>query len=129
MTNERFSEKIISLARRMYPYLENNCVGAENAKTHEALFDAMLYYWSYGDKFTKRQMRRALKAMLRVLNYPVISSGNGVFIATEQEDIDAFAAVERSRAAESFANATAAERVSPGRFHGYGVFEFARKGK
>ena len=126
--SEKFSPQIITLAKQLYPYLKDHCRGKENAITHNSLImELRRDYWAYRYEFTRRQMRKSFKAMLRVLGFPVISGNSGVFVATEQSEIDMFAATERSRASESFANATAAEKCSPARKVDTSLFDFARE--
>lgn len=124
---EKFSPEIVSLAQLLYPLLADNCRGVENARTHDRLYFLLTQASGIYRKFTRRQMRKSFKAMLRVLGFPVISGNSGVFVATEQSEIDMFAATERSRASESFANASAAEECSPARKADTSLFDFARK--
>jgi len=126
--SEKFSPEIVKIAEDLYGYLLRFADGKRNAIKYDDLMHFVRdHSWSVLHAPTRRQVRRACKAMLRVLGKPVITCQNGVFIAETQEEIDAFVADQKSRAGELYANASAAEKVSPARSVQTGYFSFAEE--
>jgi len=135
--NEKFPGEIIQLAEAIYPFLEEMCQGKGNAMPYSDLVDEKYadghgffvvksgYFIVHAIRCTRREFRKACKAMLRVLNKPVISCSKGIFVAETQEEIDAFMADQASRASEMYANADAARKCSPARKAEEGCFAFA----
>ena len=129
-----FGEGIVRLAEQIYPYLERYCRGNNNALPYSDLHmqeddTPGFVAYDFNIKCTRREFRRACKAMLRVLGHPVISCGHGIFVAETQEEINGFIADQKSRAGELYANAEAAEKCSPARRVDNGFFGFVTEEK
>ena len=125
MAAEKFSPEIVTLGEILYGFLARFHSGKNGAITYDRLYACSGDWWMNNRRPTRREIRRACKAILRVLEKPCISCSSGVFIAQTQEEIDAFVADQKSRAGEMYANADSAEKCSPARKVESGFFEFA----
>ena len=113
---KRFNAETLAVAAFLWPILRTHAHGSENAMTYDEIMLMLStpnkYAFPNGNKRpTRRQVRRACKAMLRVMDKPVLSSNLGAFVACREKERGAFIKVETSRLAEISRNISAAKNA------------------